>query len=116
MSSSGFSKHEELGSQPDQRPPSWSRRGVLLINLGTPDESDVPSVRLYLAEFLSDPEVIHLPTGMAWLNGALGRLIAFFRAPKSAKMYHRIWSDSGSPLGSIMADQVRMLEEHLPDG
>ena len=116
MSYSGFAPRSDRGEQPDHRRPSWSRRGVLLINLGTPDESDVPSVRRYLAEFLSDPEVIHLPTGMGWLNGALGRLIAYFRAPKSAKMYQRIWSDSGSPLGSITLDQVRQLETHLPDG
>ena len=116
MSSSGFASYENRGEQPDHRRPSWSRRGVLLINLGTPDESDVPSVRRYLAEFLSDPEVIHLPTGLGWLNGALGRLIAYFHAPKSAKMYQRIWSDSGSPLESITADQVCKLESHLPDG
>ncbi len=116
MSSSCSSPRSDQGEQPDHRRSSWSRRGVLLINLGTPDESDVRSVRRYLAKFLADPEVIHLPTGLGWLNGALGWLIAYFRAPKSAKMYQRIWSDSGSPLESITTEQVRKLESQLPDG
>ena len=42
---------------------STRTRGVLLINLGTPDAPDTTSVRKYLAEFLSDPEVIRLPSG-----------------------------------------------------
>ena len=49
-------------SQARHRSPTGAGRdpAVLLINLGTPDRADVPSVRRYLAEFLSDPEVIAL--------------------------------------------------------
>lgn len=93
-----------------------ARHGVLLINLGTPENLDVPSVRRYLAEFLSDPEVIRLPTGLGLLNGPLGRMIARFRAPASTEMYKRIWTDRGSPLKAITEDQVRMLESELPAG
>ncbi len=91
-------------------------RGVLLVNLGTPDSPEVPDVRRYLAEFLSDPEVITLPRTLSWLNGALGRMIARFRAPKSAEMYRKIWTDRGSPLLTITQDQALALEEILPDG
>ena len=38
-----------------------SKVGVLLINVGTPDAPDVPAVRRYLREFLSDRYVISLP-------------------------------------------------------
>ena len=38
------------------------KRGVLLMNIGTPDEATVPSVRKYLREFLLDPDVIDIPT------------------------------------------------------
>ena len=91
-------------------------RAVLLVNLGTPDRADIPSVRRYLAEFLSDPEVIRLPTGLGWLNRPLGRLIAQFRASASAERYERIWSEEGSPLKTITRSQARALEEALPRG
>ena len=41
--------------------PARRASGVLLINLGTPDAPDAPSVKRYLAEFLSDPRVIEIP-------------------------------------------------------
>src|SRR5262249_56665041 len=44
---------------------SRARIGVLLLNLGTPDSADVPGVRRYLKEFLSDPRVIE-KQGLAW--------------------------------------------------
>ncbi|MDX2226425.1 MAG: ferrochelatase, partial [Verrucomicrobiae bacterium] len=31
------------------------KKGVLLINLGTPDSPETPDVRRYLRQFLSDP-------------------------------------------------------------
>jgi oxygen-independent coproporphyrinogen-3 oxidase len=89
---------------------------VLLINLGTPDQPDVPSVRRYLAEFLSDPEVIRLPRGLDWLNPALGRIISRFRAAPSAEKYRRIWHERGSPLRAIGRNQASALEATLPKG
>ncbi len=102
------------GDKVEDRKVASNRRGVLLINLGTPDRCDVPSVRRYLAEFLSDPEVIRLPAGFGWLNGVLGRTIARFRAPKSREMYARIWTDRGSPLRTNTEDQTAALQEALP--
>ncbi len=104
----------------NQRPPQTSRfpraRGVLLINLGTPDSPEVPDVRRYLAEFLSDPEVIRLPAGLGWFGKPLGRLIALLRSPRSAKLYRSIWTDRGSPLLTITRQQAADLESALPDG
>ncbi|MDH5191744.1 MAG: ferrochelatase, partial [Gammaproteobacteria bacterium] len=37
------------------------KTGVLLTNLGSPDEPTAPAVRRFLKEFLSDPLVIQLP-------------------------------------------------------
>ena len=90
------------------------KRGVLLINLGTPDRAEVPAVRRYLAEFLSDPEVIRLPTGLGWLNVPLGHLLAWFRAPGSLELYRRVWTERGSPLKVITEDQVSALAAVLP--
>ena len=38
-----------------------SRTGILLLNLGTPDDCSVQAVRRYLAEFLMDPCVVDVP-------------------------------------------------------
>ncbi len=91
------------------------RRGVLLVNLGTPDHHDTKSVRRYLTQFLSDPHVIKLPRRWRWLNRPLARLIAQFRAPRSAEAYRRIWTERGSPLKFNTEDQVAALKRHLPN-
>jgi ferrochelatase len=71
--------------------------GLLLINLGTPDEPTPPAVRRYLREFLSDPRVIDIsPIGRALL---LNLVILPFRPKKSAHAYQSIWDkERGSPL------------------
>lgn len=72
------------------------KTGVLLINLGTPDSPSTGDVRKYLTQFLNDPRVIDIsPVGRFLLvNG----IIVPFRAPKSAKLYKKIWTPEGSPL------------------
>ncbi len=79
-------------------------KGILLINLGTPDAPDVPAVRRYLKEFLSDPRVIDLPTWARWclVNG----VILPFRPKQSAHAYQQIWRPQGSPL-LIYGEQLR---------
>ena len=72
------------------------RRGVLLINLGTPDASDVRSVRAYLKTFLSDPRVVDLPFVFRYL--LLYFFILPFRPKSSARAYQKIWMKEGSPL------------------
>jgi ferrochelatase len=71
--------------------------GLLLINLGTPDEPTTPAVRRYLAEFLSDPRVIDInPVGRSLL---LHGVILRTRPAKSAAAYRTIWDgERGSPL------------------
>lgn len=86
---------------------------VVLLNLGTPESPEADAVRSYLAEFLSDPEVIHLPHGWGWATPLLANLIAYFRARKSAAHYARIWTDRGSPLLAISLDQARALQSEL---
>ncbi|HUS29412.1 MAG TPA: ferrochelatase [Kofleriaceae bacterium] len=71
--------------------------GLLLINLGTPDEPTTPAVRRYLAEFLSDPRVIDInAVGRAVL---LHGVILRTRPAKSAEAYQKVWdAKTGSPL------------------
>jgi protoporphyrin/coproporphyrin ferrochelatase len=72
------------------------KTGVLLINLGTPDSPSVRDVRSYLSQFLNDPRVIDIP----WLARKIlvNLIIVPFRAPKSAKIYQKLWTRRGSPL------------------
>jgi len=71
-------------------------KGALLVNLGSPDSTDVKDVKKYLKEFLMDERVIDEPL---WLRTLLVKgIILNFRPKKSAKAYKKIWWDEGSPL------------------
>lgn len=72
------------------------KKGILLVNLGTPNSPSVKDVRVYLREFLMDKYVIDLPYLTRWF--LVNVIIAVFRAPKSAKIYQKLWTDEGSPL------------------
>lgn len=71
-------------------------KGVLLVNLGTPDAPEPTEVGRYLREFLSDPRVVDLPRWM-WLP-LLNLAIIPLRRRRSAVAYRKIWTESGSPL------------------
>ena len=85
--------------------------GVLITNLGTPDNPTTSAVREYLAEFLSDSRVIELPKFLWWfiLHGIILRI----RPSQSAKAYKKIWTENGSPLLSISRKQVEGLKKIL---
>lgn len=71
-------------------------KGVLLVNLGSPDSTDPKDVKKYLDEFLMDPRVIDYPF---WLRSIIVRgIILNTRPKKSAEAYQRIWWEEGSPL------------------
>lgn len=72
------------------------KTAVILINVGTPDEPTVKAVRRYLFEFLNDRRVIDIP--LIWQKLLVNLIIVPFRAPKSTKLYQRLWTDKGSPL------------------
>jgi ferrochelatase len=71
-------------------------KGVLLMNLGTPDAPKELEVKKYLGEFLMDPYVIDIPFLARYLlvNGIILRK----RPKESAEAYSKIWTDEGSPL------------------
>ncbi|MDR3501054.1 MAG: ferrochelatase [Legionella sp.] len=72
------------------------RRGLLLINLGTPKTPHVPDVRSYLRAFLTDKRVIDLPVLLRYILVYV--FILPFRAKRSAHAYQAIWTERGSPL------------------
>lgn len=72
------------------------KKGVLLINLGSPDSPKPKDVKKYLGEFLMDERVIDVPL---WARTLLVKGIILNTRPKaSAKAYQKIWWDEGSPL------------------
>jgi len=99
-----------LAHAPDDHPPvARPRIGVLVANLGTPDNYDYWSMRRYLGEFLSDKRVIDIPN---WKWQPLLQLIILSKRPfTSGANYKSIWNhDKGeSPLMSITKDQVAKL-------
>lgn len=70
-------------------------KGVLLVNLGSPDSTSVGDVRRYLNEFLMDERVIDTP----WLlRRFVVGMILINRPKASAEAYEKIWTPEGSPL------------------
>ena len=98
-------------SEPPYRHGDGDALGVLLVNLGTPDDPSPAAVRRYLAEFLWDPRVVELPRPLWWL--VLHGLILRTRPGQSAKAYQKIWTEAGSPLLRISADIVDAVQLRL---
>jgi len=79
------------------------------MNIGTPDEPSVRSVRKYLRQFLLDPDVIDIPAPLRHL--LVRGIILRVRPRKIAPSYSSIWMKEGSPLrvySERMADGLRM--------
>ena len=73
-----------------------SKKGLLLINLGSPDSTTVSDVRKYLREFLMDGRVLDTPWPIRWCVVNLAILPS--RPKESAEAYEKIWTPEGSPL------------------
>ncbi|HVZ43468.1 MAG TPA: ferrochelatase [Ramlibacter sp.] len=85
--------------------------GILLANLGTPDEPTPKAVRRYLAEFLADSRVVEIPR-VLWLP-ILNGLILPRRSRASAAKYASIWTRDGSPLKVWTEKQAKRLQGWL---
>lgn len=87
------------------------KKGVLLINLGSPDSTNVEDVRKYLREFLMDPMVLDTP----WLvRKAVVELAILPKRPvASAEAYEKIWWEEGSPLIVISKRVQEKLQKKL---
>jgi ferrochelatase len=79
-------------------------KGVLLVNLGSPDSPSVGDVRRYLREFLMDPRVLDVNWLLRFLIVNMGILPK--RPRQSAHAYQRIWRPDGSPL-VVISERVR---------
>lgn len=84
---------------------------IVLVNLGTPDAADAPSLKRYLRQFLSDPRVVEIPKLLWWpiLHG----IILQVRPKKSAAKYASVWMPEGSPLRVHTERQAKLLKGWL---
>lgn len=85
--------------------------GVLLMNIGTPDEPTIESVRDYLREFLLDPDVIDIPAPLRHL--LVRGIILRTRPRKIAPNYQSIWMEEGSPLRVYTNRMASALQDNL---
>ena len=86
-------------------------KGVLLVNLGSPDSTSVGDVRRYLNEFLMDGRVIDTP----WLlRRFIVGLILINRPKQSAEAYEKIWRPEGSPLVVTSKRVQAELQKRVP--
>lgn len=73
-----------------------SKQGILLVNLGSPDSTDVGDVRRYLRQFLMDGKVLDAPYPIRFC--VVNFAILPSRPKESAEAYKKIWQPEGSPL------------------
>lgn len=87
-------------------------KGVLLVNLGSPESPTAKDVKPYLDEFLMDKYVIDVPF---LLRALLVRgIILQTRPKKSAEAYARIWTSEGSPL-IVLSKKMHQKVQKLVD-
>ncbi|MEH0688376.1 ferrochelatase [Vibrio cholerae] len=87
------------------------QQGVLLVNLGTPDEPTAPAVKRFLSQFLHDHRVVDMSRWL-WCP-ILHGVILPIRSPKVAKLYQSVWMEEGSPLMVYSKRQAARLADFL---
>lgn len=85
--------------------------GILLVNLGTPDEPTKSGIRRYLREFLSDPRVVNVPRAI-WLPILYGFILPF-RPKRLTDQYRRIWRERDAPIREFTASLAAGVEAEL---
>ncbi|EOH98794.1 ferrochelatase [Enterococcus moraviensis ATCC BAA-383] len=90
-----------------------SKKGIMIVNLGTPDKPETKEVRAYLKRFLGDKRVIDT-NRFIWLP-ILHGIILRTRPKKSAALYQKIWEEAGSPLLIYTKSQAEQLQARFPD-
>ena len=88
-----------------------AKKGVLLVNLGSPDSPAVGDVRRYLREFLMDRRVMDAPYFIRFF--VVHFMILPFCPKDSAAAYQKIWLPEGSPLVFISKKVCETLRSRL---
>jgi ferrochelatase len=86
-------------------------KGILLVNLGSPDSPSVADVRRYLCEFLMDGRVLDINWFVRFCVVHFAILPS--RPKQSAEAYHKIWTPAGSPLVVISRNVQAKLQQRV---
>ena len=85
------------------------KTAVLVMNLGTPDDTRTISVRRYLREFLGDGRVVDVNAILRYI--LVNLIIAPIRGFKSAALYKDVWTENGSLLKYHLNELVKKLQD-----
>lgn len=86
--------------------------GILVANLGSPEELSLPAVKKYLTEFLTDKNVIDIPWPIRQF--LVRAIIVPRRSKKTIQMYDKIWRADGSPLTLYTESFAHKLRKEIP--
>ena len=86
-------------------------KGILIVNLGSPDSPSVSDVRRYLREFLMDGRVLDINVFARWF--LVNCVILLTRPKQSAHAYQSIWMREGSPLVVTSRNVASKLRKEL---
>ncbi|KMK65444.1 ferrochelatase [Puniceibacterium sp. IMCC21224] len=113
MPDAAISAQKPVNAPADHPALPTEKIGILLANLGTPDNYDYWSMRRYLSEFLSDRRVIDYSP---WLWQPLLQLVILTTRPsRSGAAYKSIWNHEAgeSPLMTITRDQTTAIADTM---
>ncbi len=88
-----------------------AKKGILLINIGSPISYETKDVAIYLRQFLMDKDIINIPFLLRWILVNIG--IVPRRASYSAANYKKVWTEKGSPLTVHTEDFSKKLQTVL---
>jgi ferrochelatase len=88
-----------------------NKKGLIIINLGSPESYSVKDVKIYLREFLMDGKVIDIPPIIRGI--VVKGFIIPFRAKNSAEAYKTVWTDKGSPLKVITNEFAELVQKQM---
>jgi len=90
-----------------------AKRGIILMNLGSPDSPEVNDVKRYLRQFLMDGRVIDVPylIRLFLVKG----IIVPSRSANSAAAYSTIWTKKGSPLVEFTKQLRQAVQENFDE-
>jgi len=85
------------------------KKATLLINLGSPNSTDVSDVKAYLKQFLMDKYVLDISWPIRWavVNGT----ILPKRPAATAEAYKQIWTKEGSPLIALSKQLLKAVQK-----